>query len=95
MALIQEQPNPKEEHDWELDYRRQMFQWAASKVRERFSDHAWQAFWRTAMEERDPERVAEELNMSRGAVYAAKARVIGALRESVQSVAGEWDLDVL
>ena len=47
------------------------------------------------MEERDPERVAEELNMSRGAVYAAKARVIGALRESVQSVAGEWDIDVL
>ena len=93
--MIQEHPDPKEAHDWELDYKRQMFLWATGKIRGNFTDNAWKAFWATAVEERDPEQVGAELEMSRGAVYAAKARVIGALRECVQSVAGEWDLDVV
>lgn len=95
MDMINEQPDPKEERDWELDYRRQMFDWAAERVREKFAAQSWQAFWRTAVEDEDPAEVAADLGMTRGAVYAAKARAIAALREQVQNVAGEWDLDVI
>lgn len=95
IKMMNEQPDPNEEQDWDLDYKRQMFDWAAGKVRERFSDQAWAAFWSTAVEEKDPESIASQLGITRGAVYAAKARVISALREQVQSVAGEWDLDVI
>ena len=40
------------------------------------------AFWQTAIEDQDPAAVGEELGIGRGAVYAAKARVIKALREN-------------
>ena len=95
MQLINEQPDSSEEHDWELDYRRQMFDWAAEKVRGQFTEPSWRAFWKTAVDDEEPAEVAVELKISRGAVYAAKARVIAALRERVQMVAGEWDLDVI
>lgn len=88
-------PDASEERDWEIDYKRQMFAWAAEQVRPSFKEHTWQAFWKTAVEDQDPEAVGRDLGMNRGAVYAAKARALKALKECVQSVAGEWDLDVV
>ncbi len=90
--LILEVPDAREERDWVVEYKQQMFQWAAKQVRDKFSENVWMAFWKTAIEEKDPSQVGGELGMTRGAVYAAKARVIGALRECVQQVTGEWDL---
>lgn len=95
MQLINEHPDPREEHEWELDYRRQMFDWAVEKVRHQFTERSWRAFWKTALDDEDPAEVAAELQLSRGAVYAAKARVIASLRERIQTVAGEWDLNVI
>ena len=95
MKMVSEQPDSNEEHDWELDYKRQMFDWAATKVRDLFNEQTWTAFQKTAIDGEDPATVGTELGIGRGAVYAAKARVIRALRERVQSVAGEWDLNVV
>ncbi len=95
MRLINEQPDPGEEKDWELDYRLQVFRWATEKVKPQFSERSWLSFWRTAVENEDPAQVAVELDSTRGAVYAAKARVINALRECVQEAGGDWELDVL
>ena len=93
MELINEHPDPKEEQDWEIDYRRQIFDWAVTKVRSNFEESSWRAFWMTAVDGEKPADVAAALDISRGAVYAAKARVLGALRDCVQSVVGEEDLD--
>ncbi len=95
MEMVNEQPNSNEEHDWELDYKRQMFEWATARVREIFNEQTWTAFWRTAIDGDNPATVGTDLGIGRGAVYAAKARVIRALRERIQSVAGEWDLNVI
>jgi RNA polymerase sigma-70 factor (ECF subfamily) len=49
-------------------------------LRPEFSEQAWQAFWKTAVEGRPAGDVAAELGMSAGAVRVAKCRVLQRLR---------------
>lgn len=89
MRMIEETPSENEEEDWDLEYHRHVFQWAAERVRPQVTEQSWQAFWMTAMEDKDAGEVARELNMERGAVYVAKSRVIARMKRAVESVAGE------
>jgi len=66
-----------------LECRREMFRWAAGQVRKEFHQATWNAFWRTAVEGRPVEVVAEELAKSRGAIYNARGRVMQRIREKV------------
>lgn len=52
-------------------------------IRPEFEDKTWQAFWRTAVEDRDAASVAGELTMTAGAVRVAKCRVLQRLREEL------------
>jgi RNA polymerase sigma-70 factor (ECF subfamily) len=69
---------------YEAEYRRQLFVWAADAVRGEFADSTWQAFWRTAVEGQEIKMAAAELNISTGAVYIARSRVIARLRERIE-----------
>jgi RNA polymerase sigma-70 factor (ECF subfamily) len=69
---------------YEAEYRRQLFVWAAEEVRGEFADSTWQAFWRTAVEGQEIKAAAAELNISTGAVYIARSRVIARLRERIE-----------
>jgi len=74
---------------WDQECERQMFAWAAEKVRARFAPASWQAFWRTAVEgERGPD-VAKDLGLTVAAVYLAKGRVMAAIKEQVRVVNDE------
>ena len=53
---------------------------------------AWREFWVTAVDEKSATDVAAELDTTVGAIYIAKSRVIGKLRECIETVSGEWDL---
>ena len=53
-------------------------------MRGQFSEQTWQAFWRTAVEGRSGQEVADELKMSVGAVYVAKSRALARLMKKVQ-----------
>ncbi len=66
-----------------LEYRREVFRWAARQVRKEFHQATWDAFWLTAVEGGTVEVVAEELAKSRGAIYAARSRVIRRIQEKV------------
>ncbi len=66
-----------------LEYRRGLFQWAASVVKAQIEPRTWQAFWRTGIEGKRPAEVAHDLQMSVGAVYAAKCRVMARMKEVV------------
>jgi RNA polymerase sigma factor (sigma-70 family) len=89
--LLDAQPTNGDEHarTIEFEYRRRLFHVAARSIEADFSAQAWQAFWQTAVESRPVIRVAEDLEMSVGAVYIAKSRVLARLRERVQQIAGE------
>jgi RNA polymerase sigma-70 factor (ECF subfamily) len=62
---------------------RALFFRALELIRAEFAERTWQAFWRTAVEDRAPREVAAELSMSPGAVRVAKSRVLHRLREEL------------
>ncbi|MDB4621521.1 sigma-70 family RNA polymerase sigma factor [Rubripirellula sp.] len=74
---------------WDLEYERRIFDWAAEKSRSEFQDSTWQAFWMTAVENHNASSAAEILNISVGAVYVAKSRVMARLREIIDNVVDE------
>ena len=64
-----------------LEYRREVFRWAARQVRNEFRQDTWDAFWLTAVEGRCVEAVAKELAKDPGAIYAARSRVMRRIRK--------------
>jgi RNA polymerase sigma-70 factor (ECF subfamily) len=75
---------PAEESPWEEEYRRRLFEWAAARVRAEVRPATWQAFWQTAVEQRDAGAVGTSLGLSVGAVYIARCRVLARLKEQVR-----------
>jgi RNA polymerase sigma factor (sigma-70 family) len=85
--LLEEQVDPDDSATaWDRDYERRLFAWAADQVHDEFQPSTWKAFWETAVEDREVKEVASELNLSPGAVYVAKSRVLARLREKIQEV---------
>ena len=68
----------------QLEYRREIFQWAAKKIQREFSETTWQAFWLTAVEAIPAEEVGEQLGRNRGSIYAAKSRVMRRLLMEIE-----------
>lgn len=65
---------------FDIEARRELFRWAAGQVRATTSQPAWQAFWLTLVEGRAAAEVARELNISVGALYVARCRVLSRIR---------------
>lgn len=72
-----------------LEHRREVFRWAARQVRPEFQAHTWDAFWLTAVEDWDIERVARHLGKNAGAIYAARSRVMRRLQQKIAEYAEE------
>jgi len=71
---------------WDEEYEQRLFDWAAEKVRGQFTGPTWQAFWQTAVENRPVSEVAADLELTVGAVYIAKSRVLARLKEQIEQV---------
>lgn len=69
-----------------LEYRRELFQRAADRVRREVSEATWLAFELTALQQVGIERAAQRLSLSAGSVYAARSRVMRRLRDAVQQL---------
>ncbi len=86
--LLAEQVDPASQEsavfDWE--YRRRLFRWAAEQVQSEFRPATWDAFWRTCVEGQSVEEVARQLQLTAGAVYVARSRVMARLRARVEEV---------
>jgi len=74
----------EESAEFDLEYRREVFRWAAEMVRKQVRERTWQAFWMTSVDGCETIDVARELEMSDGAVHIARSRVRGRLREAIE-----------
>ena len=73
-----------DEARWNEEHRWCLFDWATRKVESEFSDTTWQAFVLTALKSRKPAEVASQLEISVGAVYIARSRVIKRVRDVIR-----------
>ena len=71
--------------EWEREHRREVFRWAARRIRKEFSDSTWEAFTMTTIGDTSPADVAAHLGMTVGSVYTARSRVMRRLKAEVQS----------
>lgn len=85
--VLENQPSASPtEADWEQEYERRLFEWAAEQAQSDFQPATWQAFWMTAVESKTPAEAAAKLQLSVGAVYIAKSRVTARLKELIQEI---------
>ena len=75
--------------DWDQEYDRKAFAWAADRVRGEFQPSTWQAFWQTAVDGQAAKDVGHELGLSPGAVYVAKSRVLARLKEEIRQLSDQ------
>lgn len=71
------------------EYRRSVFQWASSQIRDEFTSDTWMSFWLTAVEGMEVDNAARELDRTRGSVYASRSRVMKRLRQKVDEFCEE------
>ena len=84
--MLKEFPDRDPQHSslLQIEYRREIFQQAASQIRTEFTDDTWNSFWLTAVEGLDVEQAASRLGRSRGSVYASRSRVMKRLKQKVE-----------
>lgn len=77
------------EAQWEREYQKRLAALAMERVRGEFHDSTWQAFVSTAVEGKAARETGAALQLSAGAVYVAKSRVLARLREEIQKLQEE------
>lgn len=84
---LREVPSPGEgdRSEFDLEFRREAFRWAADRVAAAVNAATWQAFEQTALAGRPAEEVAAECGMSVGGVYTARCRVLARLKKEVEA----------
>lgn len=77
-------PSQEQSREFQMEYEKQLFVWAANKIQGEFKPRTWQAFWTTAVEGKSVRETAIELSMTAGAIYVSRSRVMKRLSEEVQ-----------
>jgi RNA polymerase sigma factor (sigma-70 family) len=76
---------------WEREFEQQLFLRAAEQLKGQMAKQAWDAFWRTVVNNEGAPQVARLLGMSVGAVYTAKSRMIDRMRHLIAELREEWN----
>jgi len=80
-----EAPTEEIERIIEQEHHRSRLRWAAEQIRHEFKERSWRAFWLTTLDDLSVPEAADKLEMSSGAVYAARSRIMRRLQEQARS----------
>jgi RNA polymerase sigma-70 factor (ECF subfamily) len=85
--LLAEQPAANDEQAtvFDLEHKREVFRWAADRVRDSIHPTTWQVFWRTTVEGEPIAQAASALGLSIGSAYAARSRVMAKLKQTIDA----------
>jgi RNA polymerase sigma-70 factor (ECF subfamily) len=81
-----EDPDSELNRRWDEEHERYVLRCLLDLIELEFEPTTVQAFRRVALEEASSAEVAQELGLSVGAVYMAKSRVLGRLREEAEGL---------
>lgn len=81
------------ESEFDVEFKKQVYQWAARRVRKEVTETTWLAFERTHLHGVPIEQAARELGMVAGNVYVARSRVMKRLRSLVMEFTEEGTSD--
>ena len=85
VELLHQQPARDGDSEWfDQEFRRELFRWAAERIRGEFRESTWQAFWRTCVDGEEIAEVANRLKLSVGAMYVARSRVMARLKQIIE-----------
>jgi len=84
-SLLDEHPdrNGPDSELLRIELHREIFHWAARRIRSEFTETTWRAFWLTAVEDQSAEEVGWLLGRNRGSIYAARIRVMKRLMQKI------------
>ena len=92
--LLDSQPDPEftdGADTWEMEYQRRLASMAMERIQSEFQAKTWRAFWLTAVEGRAVAETAKEVDLSPGAIYVAKSRVLARLKDEVEAMCRQED----
>jgi RNA polymerase sigma-70 factor (ECF subfamily) len=94
--MLEAQPaaNTQAEAEFRAEFQRRAFRWAAEQVQNDFTASTWQAFWKTGVDNQPIAVVAKELDLSPGAVYVTRSRVLARLRERIEQLTEDTGLNM-
>ncbi len=88
-SVLADQSSPLEVDFFAAEEQHQIFCWAGEKARRSFSETTWLAFWTSCVEGKTPQETAKLLDVSVGAVYIARSRVLAKIKEIVEHSGAE------
>ena len=77
-------PNDEDSREFQIEYERQLFNWAAAQVQSSFKPLNWNGFWLTTVEGVAIDEAAKRLKVSKGSIYVARSRVMAKIGEVIQ-----------
>lgn len=69
---------------FDLEYRREVFRWAAAQVKQQVASATWSAFWLTQIEGISVDETARQIGVSVGTVYVSRSRIMKRIKETVK-----------
>ena len=79
-------------HQWDREHDQHLLRALFQSISPEFSDNTMEAFRRLVFHQQAPETVASDLDMSVGAVYSAKSRVMRRFRQEAEGLVNLTDL---
>lgn len=68
----------------EHEYERELFRWAADRVKQTVAQQTWQAFWLTEVNGQTVQQAAETIGTTAGQIYVNRSRVMARIKEFVK-----------
>lgn len=85
LSQVADMGNNDQSQEFDREFEKQVFYWAAEKLKPSFKPANWQAFWMSTIDGVPVIDVAKQLQMTPGNVYVARSRIMSRLSELVQA----------